>query len=272
MNIEIEIFLLALIVLFVSSFYFLRIKVQIRQARQQLGLSWLQSLKVMLSNAQQHRGKTSGYLSGNTSLKGEIEELQRRVSKNISETVAIGSWIEANAQWQGLTQHWARLTRSYLQNNADNNFTQHNLFIKNLLYFIDEMAEAHDLLLLNGANKQPFHIAWRDLLSTAESIGQARALGVGAAALGKCSTVNRIRINFLHQQINDNARMVWQKIPPSSEQKLAVENLLHSMLMDIAQEKVTMDSKEYFELATKALESLHLQYDKLIEEKRWQIS
>jgi hypothetical protein len=243
-----------------------------RQARQILGLSWLHNLKEFLSHTQQHRGLTSSYLNGNKALLADIEILERRASKDIINIESLGSWVPSNLQWQGITQHWARLSKSYRSGDFGNNLTQHNHLIQNLLYFIDDMAVAHDLLLMNKDKQKSFHFAWRELLPVSEYIGQARALGIGAVTKKTCGSVERIRLNYLYKKISESTDIVWTSVPPEDGQRACVEKLLDCLINDVIQADINIEPNDYFEIATQALDVMHQQYDKLVEEKRWQLT
>ena len=238
--------------------------------RQIIGISWLQSLRKLLSHIQQHRGLTNGYLNGGKELINDIYPLQKMITADIDAIVRIDGWIESSERWGSITQHWARLAGGFESNNCDNNLIQHNNLIQNLLYLIDDMAQAHDLLLLKDSGGKPFHLSWRELLSAAEYIGQARAIGTGVAALHCCDSISRIRLNYLCQKITENTSRVWRDIPPSDEQRKRVDELLLCINEKIIRDHTAIAATEYFDIASKALNSLHDQYDTLIEARRWQ--
>lgn len=248
----------------------MRHRIKQRLKRQAVGLSWLQSMRQMLSHIQQHRGLTNGFLNGGQNLLKDIHPLQRIISVDINTISQIDPWIESNDRWQSITQHWARLAGGFEHNGSDNNLTQHNNLIQSILYLIDDMAQAHDLLLLKDEKNRPFHLSWRELLSAAEYIGQARAIGTGVSAAGTCDSVSRIRLNFLCQKITDNTARVWKDILPSETQRQSVDKLLKCINEHVVRERISLPATEFFEIASHALDSLHEQYDSLVEAKRWQ--
>ncbi len=239
-----------------------------RCKRQALGLSWLQRLRVFLSAIQQHRGLTTGYLNGSVELEGKIREVQHQVSRNIAEISSLDPWMEAQSGWQGITQHWARLSGRYDQHDVDNNLIQHNKLIQNILYLIDDMAQEHDLLLLKSHHDRPLHFAWRELLTAAECIGQARAMGTGVVAAAHCDTVSRIRLNYLCQKIEHTTRAAWSEMPPNAEQKEKRDRLLECINQEIIIAEPSIGVSEFFEIASAALDSLHEQYDAIVEQLR----
>lgn len=242
-----------------------------RVQRQILGLSWLQCMRAMLAHIQQHRGLSTAWLNGRRELLADIENLQRQISRDIVEVARMHGWMEAQESWQGLTQHWARLAGGFRDNNVDNNIVQHNALVLSLLHLIDDMAQAHDLLLLRcGANK-PFELSWRELLTAAEFIGQTRAVGMGITALGRCDSIARIRLNYLCLKITDNTARVWRDIPPAPDQQRLVGELITCVNEQVVRDHVTIQPAEFFAVASAALDSLHDQYDRLVEEQRWRL-
>ncbi len=236
-----------------------------RLKRQQIGVKWLQCLRVLLSHVQQHRGLTSGFLNGDKSVEEKIYQLQSLVSADISNVVKVSGWITKTERWQNITQHWARLAGRFTGNTADNNLLQHNKLIQSILYLIDEMAEEHDLLLVRSYGNKPLHFVWRELLSASECIGQARAIGSGVVAAGRCDSVSRIRLNYLTQKIRSSTSIVWDDIPPTPMQRQKVEQLLSCIESKVIVDQPDIMLVTFFDVASNALDSLHEQYDEVLK-------
>ncbi|MEC8427004.1 MAG: nitrate- and nitrite sensing domain-containing protein [Pseudomonadota bacterium] len=240
-------------------------------ARQMLGLSWLQSLKSLLSNIQQHRGLSSGYLNGETELLAQIQSLQGQVSRDIDAIRRVDEWMENNDRWIGINQHWARLAGNFKHNAPENNLHQHNMLIQNILYLIDDMALHHGLLRLKVQEGKPFYLLWRDLLSASEYIGQARAVGMGVTARGGCDSISRIKLNYLSKKIDENTSAVWRELDVSDQCRSSTQDLLNVIRTEVVMEEVALSPKQYFTQASRALDALHNEYDSLIESVRWHI-
>ncbi|MAZ86920.1 MAG: hypothetical protein CL693_04705 [Cellvibrionaceae bacterium] len=240
-----------------------------RKHRQEKGLQWLTCLRSLLSHIQKHRGKTTGYLNGGSHLMGEIEGLQRSVSRDFSSVVSIDDGIDANSRWCGITQHWARLAGNFTGHSPEHNLSQHNMLIKNVLYLIDDLAQECDLLLLKNKKDKPLHLYWRELLSAAEYIGQARAIGVGVSTAAHCDSVSRIRLNYLCQQIEGNTEKLWREIGKDPTQATQVKELLGCIKDKLVLDTPSIPPGEFFNIATEALDSLLDQFDRLVKEQQW---
>lgn len=237
-----------------------------RLKKQALGISWLRSLRQLLMHSQQHRGMSTGFLNGEQSLFDKIIEIQRSIGRDIIAIEAFDSQVKSNGQWQAITQHWAKLSGTFKKNTRSNNIDQHSKLIQNILFFIDDKACQHDLLLLESPSGIPLHFAWRELLTAAECIGQARALGTGVVAAACCDTVSRIRLNYLCQKIELTTQAAWHEIPPSDEQRRNVSFLLSCIQDDILGESLTIDVNTYFTIASQAIDGLHQQYDTMVDQ------
>ena len=242
-----------------------------QRVKQVLGLSWLQSLKTLLSHIQQHRGLTSGYLNGGVELMAQIQNLQARVSRDVDAIAQVDEWMERNERWIAINQHWARLAGNFRANDPDNNLQQHNLLIQNILYLIDDMALRHGLLGIKVQRDKPFYLLWRDLLSASEYIGQARAVGMGVAARKGCDSISRIRLNYLSRKIEENTAAIWAELQVSEQCINHTRELLRVIRTEVVAESVCLAPQQYFKQASQALDSLHSEYDALVEDVRWHI-
>lgn len=221
------------------------------------GIEYIKLLRSLLTYVQQHRGLTTGFVNGNLAAKSEIEVLSARIKQLMDDINEADSWIANNVKWSSLVDHWARLGLIYLQGDADKNFKQHNILIANLLYLIDDVADEHHLSKLTG---DAMDTDWRYLLSIAEYIGQARALGTGVAARGECSSVLRIQLNHLRNKIASSVDASWPE-----KSRIEIQYLLRCIETQLVVDRPGIDSAEYFKLATRCIEHVLEQFDRQIE-------
>lgn len=210
------------------------------------GLAYIKNLRLLLTHMQQHRGLTTGYLSGNQDLGEDIALLGKRIARDIQDSQAVGNWLQPNAIWQNILDHWERLSAHFSNNDINQNLRQHNLLISNLMYLIDDLAEAHRLQRNVALTKEPED--WRDLLVIAETIGQARALGTGVAAKGICTSVQRIQLHHLCHQIEQHL----QKPLPDLTQ-VGIRELLACIQQKVVLDRPGISAPEYFKLASSSL-------------------
>ena len=221
------------------------------------GIEYIKLLRSLLTFVQQHRGLTTGFINGNVGAKPEIENIALKIKRVMIELDQAGYWIRGNVKWSSLVDHWTRLGLSYLQGDADNNFKQHNILIANLLYLIDDVADAHHLSKITG---DAMDTDWRYLLSIAEYIGQARALGTGVAAKGECSSVLRIQLNHLRNKIASSVDSSW---PDKS--RVEIQQLLRCIETELIIERPSIQAVDYFTLASRCIEHVLDQFDRQID-------
>ncbi|MCE3251420.1 MAG: hypothetical protein K0Q67_430 [Cellvibrio sp.] len=221
------------------------------------GIEYIKLLRSLLTVVQQHRGLTTGFINGNLGAKADIESLAIKIKRIIGEVDEAGDWMHGNVKWSSLVDHWTRLGLAYLHGDADKNFKQHNILIANLLYLIDDVADVHHLSKITG---DAMDTDWRYLLSIAEYIGQARALGTGVAAKGECSSVLRIQLNHLRNKIASSVDSSW---PDKS--RVEIQQLLRCIETQLIIEHPSIQASDYFKLATRCIEHVLDQFDRQID-------
>lgn len=237
---------------------------QQRAIRQQSGLALLANLREMLAAMQKHRGLSSGYLNGSTGLIGEINAIQSGIDHKLNELNALSEWFADNQAWENIETHWSRLAEKFKMSEVENNLLQHNNLIQNVLYLMDDMAREHDLLLIKDDKNRAMYVLWRDLLATAEYIGQARAVGTAVSAAGVCTSVARIQLNFLCRKIESMISGVWQAVDGSGASRTVVDQLLQCINRQVIVDKPTIEATEYFAIASRALDGLYVKFDNML--------
>lgn len=228
------------------------------------GLAYVKALRVLLTHIQQHRGLTTGFLSGNRELSGDIAQLEKRIAGDLQELKALGSWLKNNSLWLNILDHWSRLSRRYSENDINENLRQHNLLISHLMYLIDDVAEAHRLQRKVAQANEPED--WRELLVIAEVIGQARALGTGVAAQGQCTSVQRIQLYHLCHKIEQHLQ---QPLPDTI--RVAVKQLLACIQSDMVLDRPVISAQDYFKLASSSLDQVLKLFDGQIDRLRFSV-
>ncbi|MBW8190456.1 nitrate- and nitrite sensing domain-containing protein [Neiella marina] len=237
------------------------------QQRYLTGISWLQQLRLLLTAVQQHRGLTNGFLNGDSKAKARIAEQQRIINAQINTLNRLGKWSHQNERWLSIQDHWERLASNYINQQASYALEQHNRLVLNLLYLIEDCAEQHHLQELYLTSNKSADELWKATLFNAEYIGQARALGTGVAAAHHCSSVARIRLKYIHSQLDSYCR---QANDSNINEKL--RPLLISLESDIMVAHPAINPLDYFSLATNALEAVVEVFDRGLEQLAQQLN
>ena len=271
--IVIGLFVVALLVYFV-----IRQKRKVRRLQVE-GVGTIIQVKQLITCIQQHRGWYSAYLRGDKSVIGDIQKLQRQIAQT---TLAIENKynIKRFERWFGYTEHWKRLSASATGLTADNSFKQHTQLIGNMLYLLEDIAESHFLTKEQLGEFPDISLLWRELLQVSECVGQSRALGTGVATVKVCSRVEKIRLGFLRQKITETAEITYAQlkdnqsvdnrqklmslIEHASKQTRYLCSVIEHELVEC--EQIQLDAKNYFSLATEAINSLNQIFDFKLEE------
>jgi len=222
------------------------------------GIKYIKPLRLLLTNVQRHRGMTTAYINGDLQAKAEIDAISLMVDKTFQQIESFGDWMLINSKWSSLLDHWARLSKAYEQADADNNFRQHNILIANILYLIEDVADEHYLLKNSTSNTDT---DWRHLLSIAEYIGQARALGMGVAVKGECTNILRVQLNHLRHKIACNIEPSWPE-----KARNDINFLLFCIDTKLVVDVPSIPAAEYFQLATRCIEHVLEQFDQQISQ------
>ncbi len=229
------------------------------------GLNTLKQLKNLIVSLQKHRGLSSAMLNGADQQAKTLAQQQQDI-KSYCLMLENEAFITAQSRWDSFVQHWAKLQQSWKENNLENNIAQHSLMIKNLLFLSQDLAEYYSLSSLSRQYKN-IDFLWYELLETAESIGQVRALGSGLAAAKKSTSVERIRLAFLHNKIGQiDAQSLNHFADSFIPEQPTYQGLLEQLLATIEQELINkpqpnISVNEYFQQATKVLEGLYQLFD-----------
>jgi hypothetical protein len=250
------ILLLFLIVLFALLYFYSQGVKKSNKNRQLQGLLCLKSFRVLLALIQQHRGLTMGYLNGDKSLSIRISELKGQVNQQLLQIKKEQLVLENNLIWAGINDHWLRLSGNFSQYESDHNFRQHCNLIMNLQHLIEDSAEHHHLQELVCSNKQNANFLWTQLLNTAEHVGQARAVGTSIAAAKKSTSIQRIKLNYLQNFINEF--LANENLQNDSS---APRALLTAIKDQILIDKPNIAAEEFFNIATSALDVIFGQFD-----------
>lgn len=223
-----------------------------------VGVRFLKAFRKLLTHVQQHRGLTNSYLSGNKKAKSDIQILELTVKAEISDIEMIDLGIRENSKWESITDHWSRLNNHYEELSVETNMRQHNILISNILYLIDDLAYEHHLGKVGLVESTDTD--WRHLLTVAENIGQARALGMGVVSRGTCTSVARIQLNHLREKITQNIDSSWNENCRKDFQQF-LKTLDENVIVDSP--SVTPD--HYFALATRCIEHVLQEFDRQVD-------
>lgn len=266
------------VLLLVSAFLYSHHKNSQQVKTQRQGLKRIREIKKLITLVQKHRGLTLAWLNGDNSIEVQLNNLKKDI--NSLNNFVLQTDICHNDRWISYYDHWQRLLTTKLGQSLLNSYDQHCLMVKNLSYLLEDTAENH-LLTADYITDMPnIGYAWRELIVTVENIGQSRAIGTGVTAKKHCSSVDKIRLNFLTLNMGKISRNTFDKLSYSPDEKIKHETLLNlaknkmDNLIKTIQEQlinsthVEIDHHHYFKLATDTIE----EFDNIFEHQMKQLS
>lgn len=243
---------------------------QAARQRQAQGVLWLQAMRLLITHVQRHRGLSSGVLSGDGALLRPMEEVQTQVSRDFEHITSIGEWVKDHDGWQAITQHWARLAGNLGHLSMRQNLDQHNRLIKNVLVFVDDIAQAHYLHPLSGNRAD----IWRDLLTLAEYIGQVRALGTSIAASSaqgdeEGREFSAQQLQTLQQVILNTLESPRYRAGVNADDLQTILDFLSYLDSELLKDNLSVSAADFYAVATRTLDQIYERFDEeLIQANR----
>ena len=230
---------------------------------QLLGIQWLQALRFLLMHLQKHRGLTTSWLSGHPEVQEELDELKQQISSNIKSITQIGEWINQNQDWQGVTQHWARLSGARDELAFAKCFSQHTKLIASVLAMMDVVADKHNI---SSTGKYSNEVSlWHEFLWVGELLGQCRALGV--RILGLRSHNEELQKHKKHvvkalRDIEDITEKTRFSNRLSREEMDSLQHFIEFIRHHLTESAGLISAIEYFNQASEAISLIYDCFDR----------
>ena len=250
------------------------------------GLAYIKSVRQPLQHIQQHRGMTAAYLGGAEEFRNRIMEKRGIVDNKLNELGVIDKQLGDHLGLQGevvsLIQRWNIIKANSLSMSSSEAIKAHSALIAEMLALINKVADASEITLDPKLDSYYIGAALvSSLPNMLENMGQARAVGSGAAANGNFSSPNqKIRLAVLSNNIelyfnsvksgleaayDDNPRAGKALIGATKANITSIEAmqvLLNDKLLNA--ETIIVRSEAVFDAATTAINGSYQLYDALV--------
>jgi len=246
-------------------------------SRQLANLSTGSSLRNLLEKIQRHRGMVNLYLKGDQSFKPKIIMLQEEINQQLN---MLKKEVENTASYSDklneINSGFDSLQAGSFTMSSEECIAGHGALIQSLLVFMVVVAEQNQLVRDNNFSNKYINIIWRLIPITAESLGKARALGSGVAAVGRSSALERVKLGFLVNKIRISISLVLKQIntlPDTSNQSSKAYKKMHTDLSDfceliekelIVATNPNIEATRFFDDATRLLGELFSLYDSAV--------
>lgn len=242
-----------------------------RKQKQRLyeALELISSLKKLISYTQKHRGLTATYLQGNSEVRNELLALKQDINA-ITAPLTDNVLLQQEARWDSYQDHWSRLKDNAETLTVPGSFQQHTHLIETLLYLLEDVAENIEFGGEQQKNPQ-IHFLWHEFPKVIEFIGQARAIGVAVATKGESTQIDKVKLGYLYEKINTlssqsfdrlsllQAGSTLTQIEQAKQACSSLTQTIREQLINV--NKVQLESKQYFDLASKTMDQCNTVLD-----------
>ncbi len=248
-------------------------------------LAGLQMLKPIYRTAQymqQHRGLSSGVLSGNEAMKDKRASKEKEVSDAVTEADAtLSPELRESAAWKGIRQDWSAIQGQGLTWSQQDNVKRHSETLGKLLRFMVDVADASELTLDPEMDTYYFmDTIVTKMPAMLEQMGITRARGTALLTKKEVTQQQRIEISSTIAQMdgtlkaqNINLDKVVRIVPslqgalsgPTKEFSAGAERIFGLVRDDILGEKFETTPQDYLALTTQEIDlGYKVMYDTLI--------
>ncbi len=254
-------------------------------AKELRGLEYIQAVRQLYQHLPQHRGMTNAFRNGAEEFKSKILEKRRAITADIRVIQEMdeqyGDELTTHAQWLSIQNNWKELERTSFNDPANEVFAAHSSLIKEVYALFSQISNKSGLVL-DPSVKTSFLIdtlVYR-LPMVTESLGQARGMGAGIAALGSLKLKDRVRLGMKIANIESNFSLVEEGLQLSFNETKGLEKEL-GFLLSKARERtgafsqlvkkeileaqnLSIGSKHVFNEGTEAIKANYALYDTLM--------
>ncbi|MBW7903209.1 MAG: methyl-accepting chemotaxis protein [Rhodocyclaceae bacterium] len=168
------------------------------------GVALVERSARIVQGVQQHRGLSSGVLSGDASLRDRRAAKEKEIGEALQAFAGrLPPSLAGDEAWRRIVGDWERLRGGVLQLSAADSFARHTQLIDQLLIF--QIAAADATSLTFDPEVDVFYLVDTGLTRlpvVLERLGQLRALGTGHLAVRQIGDAQKVRLHSLIAEMN----------------------------------------------------------------------
>ncbi|WP_459479271.1 methyl-accepting chemotaxis protein [Clostridium saccharoperbutylacetonicum] len=174
---------------------------------QMMGLTYNSAIRTLIQHTQQHRGLSSTYLAGNTSVKDQISKKQEEIQKDIENIDYLNSKydvvLKASSKWNEVKGQLMDIEKNIFNLSLNDAVSKQTKIIADILNLGSDVSDSSSLILQQEAYKYYLvdNIVYK-LPRTTEYMGQSRALGSAVAAKQSSTKDEKFKLLYLSQTMS----------------------------------------------------------------------
>lgn len=270
-----------ILILFFALIWGLNIGINFTE-KERTGLVYIDPLKDLLRNVERHRGLVNGYLRGDKELKTEMNDIKIQINKNINNINNINrknkDIFRISEEFSIIIQDWEELEKETLNLAPEESFKRHSIIVEEILVLIVNIADRSNLTIDPEIDK--FYMGRSvtvDIPELTDRIGRVRGIGIGVAAKGQLSDVERREIitqnTFVEAKkidVNRNSEKIIRENPWLEERLSRYVQDINDSIDEfqyftnreiIEPDTINIDPREYFDMGTGAIRSVFRLYE-----------
>jgi len=278
------------VILILLSSVYASLNRDIETARDELaGLQMLKPINQMARFMQQHRGLSSGVLSGNEAMKDKRAAKEKEVVDAVAAAdAALSPKMRESAAWKTIHQDWSAIQGQGLTWPQPENVKRHSEMLAKILQFMVDVADETELTLDPVMDTYYFmDTIVTKMPAMLEQMGVTRARGTALLTKKEISLQQRIEISSTIAQMdgtlkaqNNNLEKVMRFSPglqnalsgPTKEFSVNAEKIFSLVRDDILGEKFETPPQDYFALTTQEIDlGYKVMFDTLLPQLEQQL-
>ncbi len=281
------VFLLFLIPLGVLlTLFFTNMNKNIQFGEQELrGVEYIAAVRQILEHIPQHRGMTAAYLNGDGSFEAKIMEKRSQIDQQFSRLrevdAKLASALKTEGKIDALLAGWENIKQNSMNMLPSESLNSHNQLVTEVIELISHIADTSNLIL--DSELDSFHLVEAvvsHLPLLTDTMGQARAIGAGAAANSSLHPQRKLRLAVLmdrvsvsNQQLDDALSQAISKNKDIASQLNNFDKLTLTKISEffaildkelLATDIINADAAKIFNAGTDAITAAFKLYDAIL--------
>ncbi|WP_275098520.1 methyl-accepting chemotaxis protein [Sedimenticola hydrogenitrophicus] len=251
------------------------------------GLAYIRAIRQPIEDIQQHRGMTSALLNGADNFRERLMSKRGEVDRKLAALLAVdqqlGGALDTAGKLDPLMRQWETIKATSLDQEPAVAIRAHSDLLAALIGLMSYVADVSAITLDPTLDTSYLGDAVvHNLINLTENMGQARALGSGAAARGVHDRNSFVRLSVLANNIRAYAQRsdtglqaaikansvvgvkLSEAVAANSRAIAGMRALLDQILAD--PEQISVDDKTVFDMATVAISGSYQLYDAIADE------
>jgi len=192
------------------------------------GSECLQVMLPLTQHIQRHRGISSKFLSGDLSVKAEMEQKQSEIAEAIKAVDVVmgkyGDEFKVKSQWEDVKREWESLRSQLGQLSSKESIKRHIEVVSNLLRIVEEIAVNSKLIFDPCLDSSSIiNVLVRIYPTAREYVGRGRAEGISAMEDKKLTEAEKEKLKAIHEVASTSMEQMMNglKVAMSYNQSLA---------------------------------------------------